>query len=76
MKRTKLYLILVEKNILIQDLAIDLGITPYQAGRKINGKSQFKQKEINIILRKLKMKYEDVFVTLDEESYYYGANIR
>ena len=52
----------VEKGLTQKQLAEKMGITKKAYYNKENGKTEFKQSEINVILNEVDRKYEDIFL--------------
>jgi DNA-binding Xre family transcriptional regulator len=62
LKYNKMELILMEKKVTKKELAKLLGITVSALQKKLNGHVTFNNLQINIILEKLNLKYEEFFL--------------
>jgi DNA-binding Xre family transcriptional regulator len=62
LKYNKMELILMEKKVTKKELAKLLGIRVDSLQKKLNGHVTFNNLQINIILDKLNLKYEDFFL--------------
>lgn len=51
-----------QKNFKIKELAAEMGLSANSLSMKISGKVKWSNKNIDFLLKKLKMRYEDVFI--------------
>ena len=64
-RKNYFYGLFAGKEITIEEMATKMGIKRDSLYRKIIGKNGFSEKDIDIILKTLNMKYEEVFINLE-----------
>jgi len=65
--------LLKENGLHIKDLAKEMGLSTNGLSLKIAGKLRFSRSDIDFLLRKLNMQYEDVFISEDVEILQIGS---
>ena len=68
MNRTFLLFVLEQRGLDLNDLADQLGIKRDSLNRKIQGRSQFRLKEIKVMLKFLNMTFEELFINKEEKN--------
>lgn len=65
---TRLKIKLLEKDIMIKNLADKCGVTSYIMGQKIKYNNRLKLPEIKIILKELNSTFEEIFIDDNNEN--------